>query len=284
MSAPRIANLNFRAGAATILCILLFASLCVNAYFMFFQKNFGQIAAHIPLPLGYQPFEFPRDFGPQSLIGAIVTIGPKSGFSYTYHLSKCGIDATALLPQEGVIALPTISWTYSGSGSASAKIGGKVGGGVEGRSGDQFTINLLRPKELFVVSGDVLSDALIHAAELKRLCGTFLSDKNTFWIPQAIVCDELEIVYSTTSSGGASIRAQASEAIKSFASAKLGIKGEGEFTEKSSIKYKGNRIYIGFREALPIELLTGQTHSFSGNEDATSLPLGDFIYSDGYSR
>jgi hypothetical protein len=257
-------------------CVLLLGSLLINAYFVFTRSAPEHVTTKLPLPLGYQPFEYPRNFGAQSLVGAIVTIGPKSGFSYTYHLSKCGIDIAALVPQEGIIALPTISKTYSASGSATADVSAIGGIKVEGQTGDQFTVSLLRPKEIFLITGDVLSDSLVHVADVKRLCGNFLNDKNSFWIPQAIVSDDIEIAYSSTRSASALVNAK--DAIKAFASGNLGIKGDGQITEKGSIKYNGDRIYIGFREALPIELLDGKTHSFSGNENATSIQLGDFIY------
>jgi hypothetical protein len=37
-------------------------------------------------------------------------------------------------------------------------------------------------------------------------------------------------------------------------------------------------VYVGFRGAWPVEILTGKTFSFSGNEDAPMVQIGDEVY------
>jgi hypothetical protein len=276
---PQMLRRGIRSKVLAILGALLLLSVCLNVFLLFFLPKPLNGTNQIPLPLGYQPFEYPRNFGSQPLIGAIVAIGPKRGFTYVSHLSKCGINQATLIPQEGVIALPTISQTYSASGGASVDIGSSTTTKGEGRQTGSFTVTLLRPKELFIVVGDVMTDALTRADDFKRLCGNFLDkdDKYAFWIPTAIISDEFEISYASTGKGTAAL--DATQAIKGFATSKLGLSGDGEYTANGTIKYKGERLYIGFREAYPVELLTGRSNTFTGNENTTTTVLGDFIYS-----
>jgi hypothetical protein len=174
--------------------------------------------------------------------------------------------------------LPTITKIFAASGEVTANAAGSLDARLGADADEEFSVSFLRPKELFLIVGDVLTSALSHAVELKRLCGNFLADKNSFWIPTAIVSDEFEITYSSRSKGNLGLTADAGARIEAFVKAKFGLSTKGDVTEKGAIRYKGDRLFIGFREAYPVELLTGRTATFSGNEDVTSLRMGDFVY------
>ncbi len=243
----------------------------LNIYF--FLASTDEPSEALRLPLGYQAFEYPRTFGSLQLTGAIVEIAPGSGFEYVSHLSNCGLDESVLIPYEGVITLPSITRTVDISLNSDLKSGEVFENSSTSESDTEVEIRITNTKEEFLLTGDVVLNAVENIDELKARCGNFFGQPNIYWISHALVAQEIEVLYKKKYGSQLDISGTFEKTIR----AHLGLESQGQLTEHGTIKYD-HPIYIGFREAYSFELLEGKTFSFSGNEDANINQLGDYVF------
>jgi hypothetical protein len=198
----------------------MIVSIALNALLLVQRQKPPALEKSLNLPMGYKAFEWPRTFGDHPLVGAIVEIAPHTGFRYITHLSKCGLDMSVLQPTDGLLYLPNISQQTSiefGLNASKAKVAATTG--LSSDSKLRYSTGPVTEK--FLITGDVLMNAVDKIDLIKSHCERFLSSPNVYWISHALETKDVRFSFETKT--GMKINLDASQAMNVLA--KFGLEG-----------------------------------------------------------
>lgn len=230
----------------------------------------------LPLPRGYQPLDYPRDFGDASLAGSLVQLSRGKGFRPLGHLRDCGLPDSATKPLSGLLGLTSVSRkTLRMEGSVTASFLRLFGLELKGDADRQAEISLQSATEEYIVPLAVVSAARANDAVLRQRCGNLLKLSNVYWINSAIKVDRIRLRLLNSAGGRLGGSAQELGAYVSGLDAKAGVSvsSDGEIDIRKPV-------YIAFRDAPPAELLTGeiQLQSVGASAPFSAVEYGDEIY------
>lgn len=236
----------------------------------------AQDLTDIQMPRGYRALELPGDYGGRPLAGSLVQISPDRGFRFLGHLSDCGLPSR---PLEVLRSLGADTQVSQRELELDISIGARLLELFSIRA-DADRIAKIRVTLGAVVDEMVIPIAVVSAARanadvLRERCGSFLREPNVYWVNNALKTDRLLIEFLDDS--GASISASAANVrgVAQDVSAEAAVR-----FVSGSVIIVDKPVYIAFRDAPPLELLTGDLSLFStdDSEKATSFTYGDEVY------
>lgn len=231
-----------------------------------------------PSLLGYQTFPWPQDFGTLPLAGALVQLTPRYGFRYLIPLSECGFDSDAITPVGGVIALPSVKISHSAGVVIRASVPAMLSFGQRAKASKTISLESGLTANELLLPGRVAQNAIKNHLVIMAKCGHLLKGKNVFWISDALRSRSFKLTFHDE--GGAKISINASNLPAFVQKATSGA--DISATQDGSVEVV-LPIYVGFRQAVPGELLTGELTSAFGSSGDSVAPtvLGDYIFSKG---
>jgi hypothetical protein len=225
------------------------------------------------LPLGFEPFEWPQDFGGLPLVGALVQISPTQGFRYLIPLEECGLDKEILMPIPGVIAIPSVALNENADVNLAANISRIINFGSSARAAQKIAINLGPTTDEMILAGRVVLNAAKHPEILAERCGQFLGLENVFWVSNALKSRSFKLTFYEEKGGKLEVSSEKLPQFVSKAKADVGISATGDGGVEIT-----SPVYVGFRYAPPAELLTGKIQPFAVDETRTSIAFGEEIF------
>ena len=225
------------------------------------------------LPTGYQPFEWPRDFGGLPLVGALVQISPTQGLRYLITLEECGLDKEVLRPIPGTIALPSFALNSSANASLGVGLVKAINLEASAKRAASLMVDVGLTTDEMILPGRVLENAKKNRDTLITRCGNFLNGPGTYWISNALKSQSFTLVFRDEKGGKITVTANQLPQFVSKASVDVDI----SVTADGSVAVK-TPVYVGFRGAAPSELLTGEPRwAFSKTSE---VPLDHLISGD----
>lgn len=149
---------------------------------------------HLEIPRGYQPLDYPRDFGGASLAGQLVQLSRGKGFRHLGHLRDCGLPESALKPTSGLVGLAALSRKSARlEASITATFLSLFGLEFKGDAARQVEITLDGAIEEYLSPLAVVGAARAYDELLQERCGNLLRLANVYWINSAIKVEKLSL-------------------------------------------------------------------------------------------
>mgnify|MGYP006278332753 CR=1 FL=1 len=236
----------------------------------------AQDLSAVEMPRGYKALDLPKDFGGMALAGALVQLSDKRGFRYLGHLTDCG------LPEKALQVVPALG---PDAQISQRRVNVDLGVGAKLLRLFSLEMNTDRVAQVEVILGPVvdemvvpirvLSAALAHGETLNERCGAFIAQDNVFWVNNALKAESLTI--RLLDETGAGITASATE-LRGVVSG-IGASADVEVGSGGALLIR-KPLYIAFRDAPPVELLTGNIELFSEDdvEKPVGVTFGDEVY------
>lgn len=230
-------------------------------------------AMGVVLPTGYQPFEWPRDFGGLPLAGALVQISPTQGFRYLITLQECGLDKEVLTPIHGVMAIPSFTLDESADANLAFGLIKVVNLEASAKAAKKIKVEVGLTTDEMLIPGRIVQNAIKHNEKLIKQCGNFLKLKGVFWISDALKSRSFKLTFHDEKGGKIAVKAEQLPYFVSKASAGVDISAtaDGEVEVRTPV-------YVGFRYAAPAELLTGEIQTFTKGETGKPIVFGDELF------
>jgi hypothetical protein len=255
--------------------------LVASAVFLYRRIDKPKEALGFLLPAGYQPFDWPRDYGRLPLPGSLVQITVDKGFRYLLPLKDCGIDPIALIPEPGYIALPSIKFDSRRSAEVLSALQKVLNLGASGATARTIEIELGAVSDEMIVPAAVIANALEKAETVKQKCGKYLEAKNVYWINNALKSEYFHLTFRNTEEEAIKVSADNLSSYIGSVTADVHVKALTDGRVRVGIP-----LYIGFRDAASSELLTGEVHRYSLPEEQQPqlMEIGDDVYARWRSR